>query len=214
MKNYIKHVTLVCAIFSAQYLTSYTVLDQVTLKNGKKVEILQLAAAQDGQLFQAGKETLCESFEDAYAAFTPDELYLENKPGFLDDFLKRAFEDEENDFNNNKPNSYFLVARDVETQEVIGFVGHDVMPEKRKLYIRQLAVACKHKRQDLGKVLALDVIDKIAPDTQEVVVCTRIINTPAVHFYQKNNFTDAEMQDVHPELPAYKYRGFRLWRTH
>lgn len=210
MKINIIFLSAATALSSFFYLASYTALDTVTLRNGKKVELLQLSPDTDAGIFRKGKEVFVQTFKEAYSNFSAEDLYLKDEPDFLTSFLDKAFEDEENDFENKRPNAHFLVARVVGTQEVIGFVAHDIDPETKQAYIRQLAIAPQEQGQGLGKKMTLGVITKIAAGTQKVVVCTRRINQQAKEFYTRLGFIDSDMERVHPQLSAVKYQGFEL----
>lgn len=210
MKIKINFLSFVIAISSLSSLAGYTALDTITLLNGKKVELLQLSSDTDAGLFRKGKEVFVQTFKEAYSNFSAEDLYLKDEPDFLARFLAQAFEDEENDFENKRSNAHFLVARVIESQEVIGFVAHDIDPETKQVYIRQLAIVPQEQGQGLGKKMALGVLNKIAADTKRVVVCTRKINQQAREFYTSLGFTNSDMEKVHPQLSAIKYRGFEL----
>jgi len=212
MKNFFVSILLFSAFFSS-LLVAEQKLFAAALKNNHEVEILSLEPSKDDAAFSRGKELFMESFADAYKEFTPEQLFLENKPSYLTKFLAAAFEDEENDFNNKKEGALFVVARDVKSKEIIGFAAYDVTATSSAttVYIRQLAVDPTYKQQGVGTLLVLNTVRAIAQHQPCVVtVCTRKINEPAVNFYQNLKFQDASMEEVHPELPAYKYCGFKL----
>ncbi len=198
------------ATFNLPYLNSYTTLDTITLRNGKEVEILELSSPEDDKLFQKGKQVFLKTFEKAYSNFSAQDLFLNDELGYLRKLLEAAFEDEENDFKANKEDTHFLVARVTKTDNVIGFVAHDINPEKSEVYIRQLAIASEMQEQGLGKKMTLGIIGKIATKAKKVLVCTRKINEQAKQFYYALGFKDSNMKKVHPQLPEVKYQGFEL----
>lgn len=209
MKRYFAIASLVAVSLS---LVAEQKLFTAKLKNNKAVDIVQLEST-DKECFACGKAVFMKSFGEAYKNYTPEQLYLENKPGYLEKFLDAAFEDEENDFNANKKGCVCVVAKEAGSNKVIGFVAYDIseVQGKIKVYVRQLAIDPSCKRLGLGQTLVLDTIKAIVKDkAATVTVGTRKINEPAVELYKKLNFQDATMQEVHPELAEYKYRGFKL----
>lgn len=202
---------ILTVLFVCPALVAQQILFTSTLKNNETVRIAKLDV-HDKEIFAQAKDVFIKAFENAYKNFTPEQLYLTPKPGFLPSFLQAAFEDEENDFNGQKDGSLFVVAHNSHNK-VIGFVAFDkdVHNNESKIYIRQLAIDPAYKNQGLGKLLCIDTVKEINEHKPaRVVVCTRKINEPAIQFYHKLNFKDASMDEVHPELPDYKYRGFVL----
>ncbi len=193
-------------------LTAKQNLLTAKLKNNSVVDIIKLDS-EDKAAFAKGKEVFMKTFLEVYKEYTPEELYLENKPGYLESLIEAGFEGEEKDFNNKKQDVIFVVVKDIQSDEIIGFAAYDSTEnsEKKIIYIRQLAIDAAYRKQGLGKTLILDII-KIITQNQPVVinVCTRKINAPAIEFYYKLNFQDTSMDNVHPELPKDKFCGFTL----
>ncbi len=186
----------------------------VTLKNNSMVDVIKLEPEdlEDRDILMRAKELFIKTFLEVYEEYSPEQLYLENKSE-LRPLIEVAFESEENDFINKKKEALFVVARDVESNKIIGFVSYDntETSENRTIYIRQLAIDRAYRKQGLGKALVLDMIKIIAQNQPAVVmVCARKINESAISFYHKLNFQDALMKDVHPELPEHKWCGFKL----
>ncbi|BDC34397.1 hypothetical protein Noda2021_03550 [Candidatus Dependentiae bacterium Noda2021] len=181
------------------------------LKNNDTVRVVKLDA-KDKAIFAEAKEVFLRSFADAYKVYSPEQLFLTDKPDYLTSFLQAAFEDEENDFNNQKEDALFVVAFDSKNH-VVGFVAFDKHSKngETKVYIRQLAIDPAYQNKGLGRLLCIDTLQEIIEHKPaKIVVCTRKINEPAIQFYHKLSFNDATMDEVHPELPAHKYRGFML----
>lgn len=152
-----KPLFLFVAIFSAVsslQLRAHETLLEIILKNNRAVKIVKLDAG-DKEMFGRGKEVFIKAFTTAYKEYTPEQLYLENKPDYLKRLLENALEDEENEFNTQKEGVLFVVAQDAATNEIIGFVGYDVHrgEEKNTVYIKQLAVEPTCKNQGLGNIL-------------------------------------------------------------
>lgn len=210
----IKHncFLFVCGLF---FITPLSVAQQTLLtkelKNNEPVHIVKLGL-EDTDIFAQAKNLFVRSFEDAYKNFTPEQLFLTPGQNYITNLLYAAFEDEESDFINQKDGTFFVVAQN-SNDKVVGFVAFDkhVQTDEIKVYIRQLAIDPAYKNKGLGRLLCIDTIKEIIDHKPvNVVVCTRKINEPAIQFYRKLGFKDATMDEVHPELPAYKYCGFSM----
>jgi ribosomal protein S18 acetylase RimI-like enzyme len=216
MKNFSLSLLLFLSSIEASFfpaLVATQTLLTTKLKNNSMIDVMKLES-EDTDVFACAKELWIKTFLEVYKEYTAEQLYLEDKPDYLKNLIETAFEGEENDFNNKKEDSIFVVARDTRSNEIIGFASYDTIEtsEDRVIYIRQLAIDHAYRNQGLGRTLVLDMIKMIAPQNQSVIVtvCTRKINEFAISFYHKLNFQDAPMKEVHPELPEYKFCGLKL----
>lgn len=132
------------------------------------------------------------AFTNAYHG-TTIETMVQKKHGSLDHFLDVAFEDEENDFKDQKPDTLFVSAKNADGV-VIGFVAFDlckaIESKSSYVYVRQLAVHPEYQHKNLGFALTYAFLTKWS-ECRCVKLLTRKLNTSAVGFYMRLGFVES-----------------------
>lgn len=126
----------------------------------------------------------------------------------LPEITDAAFEDEEKDFEERKPGTYFF--RTTCEGRVVGYASFEKTDNEHEVYIRQLVVDSKFERKSIGRTIGFDAVFNSLPDTNHVVVITRRSNDKALRFYKKLGFTECPY--MHEGYSAEKYVGLEFFK--
>src|SRR3989338_5614961 len=111
-------LSLFFSLSACSLLVAEQKLFAIELRNKVAADVIKLEP-NDNDAFIRGKEVSMRSFHQAYSGYTADQLYLENKPGFLQGYLEASYEDEETDFYGGKEGSLFTIVRNTQNNEII-----------------------------------------------------------------------------------------------
>lgn len=146
------------------------------------------------------KQVFHRSFKKEYGGTEIEDMVIK-KHGSLSNFLDAAFVDEEEDFKNEKENSLFVVAKNLDG-EVVGFVAFD--KHGTRAYERQLAVDPNYQRKGIGTFLSF-VFLMVWPDCSFSDLVSRMLNFGGIKFYQRIGFRFSDY--VHEGLDPSVYVG-------
>jgi ribosomal protein S18 acetylase RimI-like enzyme len=184
-----------CTLFITPVRASWIFID-------KKDNAIELTWTEEEESNLQGEESVfMKAFLEAYQAFTPQMLGIQDKYTFL----QAAFADVRDDFLNK--NGHFVSAR--KDGKVIGFVQFKETEVEHEIYIAQLAVDPDFWENGIGRELVYSIFKK-RPQTNHLVVIPRRINDLARKFYAKLGFTVCSY--MHPGYDPKKYIGYEWSR--
>jgi peptide alpha-N-acetyltransferase len=105
---------------------------------------------------------------------------------------------------------YTLLAHDADDGRLLGVVicKSELRPRTQRVrgYVAMLAVEKEARRGGLGRELVVQVLHRMAPDCDELVLETEVTNTPALRLYESLGF----LRDK--QLGRYYLNGNSAWR--
>lgn len=148
------------------------------------------------------EEVFVRSFLEAYKNFSEEQLEITQGK---EEWLRSGFKEERDEFKKGDGKVFLVSAK--KNSKVVGFASFNETENKGEVYIRQLAVDPKYRKQGIGKKLVFSINKKI-DGIQKYVFVTRRINIDAKNFYTKLGFKECEYD--HEGLDPKKYVGYEL----
>jgi ribosomal protein S18 acetylase RimI-like enzyme len=147
---------------------------------------------------------LYHSFLKTYEPTSKEELKItfDSK----EEWLKETFEEEEQDFKNQKTPIWLIEAK--EGDQVIGaaLLEPNDGTSTTTLYIRQMAIRPDYWREGIGTGMMKD-IEKNFSNFTEIALLARIVNSGAKGFYSRLGFIEGGY--MHPKYEGKPYLGFK-----